>query len=142
MIDRYRDFEASTGLNTPSLLVIRDSDQHIFGVFSNVGWRKQTKDFYGTPECFVFKLFPQISFYHTSRVASNNHFIFSHPTGIGIGGDRDFHAIWIDSYLDRGHSQPSVTFRNPSLSASLDFRCQLVELWGLIPGRASFTSQK
>jgi len=48
-----------------------------------------------------------------------------------LGRSDGRYALWLDDELRIGHSSPSLTFHNETLSSTPDFDCVAVELWGL-----------
>lgn len=67
----------------PSLIIIRDENQYIFGGFASAPWETNPV-FYGTGECFVFALKPEFNVYKWTK--SNNMFMYAQRDGIAMGG--------------------------------------------------------
>jgi hypothetical protein len=61
----------------------------------------------------------------------NEYFICCKDDFLAVGGGETGFAIWLDSQLERGTSNPCATFDSPKLSGSESFVCQRVELWSL-----------
>ena len=51
------------------------------------------------------------------------------PNGLGIGGQVKHFALFLDASLDHGHSYPSATYNNTTLSKSHNFEIDVVEVW-------------
>lgn len=123
----------------PTILVVKDMQNHVFGVFAPDPWKVNHK-FYGTGETFVFKLEPsaEANSYHWnqkehSEAKRNNFFMFSTDDCIGVGGGGHF-ALWLDEDLLYGNSTKSNTFANECLSSSEVFQVLQIEVWGLSEG--------
>ena len=67
----------------PSLIIIRDENQYIFGGFASMSWEFNPV-FYGTGESFVFALKPEFHAYKWTK--SNNMFMYAQRDGIAMGG--------------------------------------------------------
>lgn len=132
-----------------SLLLIRDSDDNIFGGFAPTPWKIGGR-FHGTGEAFVFtfgkvgslspadeherqpssdtvevKVFPWTS--------SNDYFMYAENGLLAMGGGDGCHALAVHEGLLCGHSSPTPTFGNPALSEAPegDFVVKDMELWSL-----------
>ena len=114
-------------LKGPSVLVVKDTDGHIFGGFASHTWRKNVS-FFGTGECFLFSLSPKIKMY--SWTGANSQFLLAREECIGFGGGGSF-GLWLDADFETGNSNPSATFSNPALSSKTDFSVTCVEVWGM-----------
>jgi len=110
------------------LWVLKDSGGHRFGGFLPTPVHIDTgTKFYGDSNCFVFSLAPTFAVYYPS--SSNSNYFASCSAYVAFGGP-DF-AIYLDSDIDKGISKVSETFGNPSLSATENFDCVHLEVWGL-----------
>ena len=114
-------------LKGPSVLVVKDTDGHVFGGFASHTWRKNVS-FFGTGECFLFSLCPKIKMY--SWTGANSQFLLAREECIGFGGGGSF-GLWLDADFETGNSNPSTTFSNPALSSKTDFSVTCVEVWGM-----------
>ena len=111
----------------PTLLVLRDSAQHVFGYFAAKSWHV-SETFYGTGESFLFTLVPQPVVYPWAGV--NSYFQMGKTDSIMVGGGRGEFALWIHESLTRGTSHPTPTYDNECLASSVDFRISGLEVWG------------
>lgn len=132
----------------PTLLVVKDTSDHIFGAFVTGDWRNNSS-FYGTGESFLWTLSPEVHVYKWT--SSNDYFQFSDSTQIALGSgskkrhehyltektpendDNHFtkdHGLWIGSDFSVGTSQVCDTYFNRCLASSPEFRISCVELWG------------
>jgi hypothetical protein len=119
---------------SPTIMIVKDTQSHVFGVFAPDPWRNHHK-FYGTGETFVFKLEPELAFYHWNQrehsvEKRNNFFMFSTDDCIGVGGGGHF-ALWLDEDLLYGNSSRCKTFDNESLAGSESFQVLNIEVWHL-----------
>eukprot|EP01102_Stenamoeba_stenopodia_P005999 TRINITY_DN16710_c0_g1_i1.p1 TRINITY_DN16710_c0_g1~~TRINITY_DN16710_c0_g1_i1.p1 ORF type:complete len:416 (+),score=63.97 TRINITY_DN16710_c0_g1_i1:192-1439(+) len=117
----------------PTIIVVKDENDWVFGCYASTQWRRASMDYYGTSECFLFQLFPYVKFFHHTPDCSNTNFMLSDPTGLYIGGYQDFPGLWISSDLLRGCSRQTTTFRSKPLCANLDgeFKIKGIEVYGI-----------
>lgn len=122
----------------PTLIIVEDSHQHVFGGFASESWRIGPK-FIGDTKCFLFKLRP-ISEVYTATGYNDHHMYLNvnqqtMPNGLGMGGQLQNFGLWIDADFGKGHSSPgcSTYHRMPSLSAEKDFSLEHMEVWALGP---------
>ncbi|CAL5224680.1 g7404 [Coccomyxa viridis] len=117
-----------------SVLVVRDTQQHIFGCFTSESWRVAPR-YYGTGESFVFQTQPkaQMWAWHQRRMAlaRNDFFQFGRPDSLALGGAPQY-ALYLDGDLQFGSSGTSDTFGSPCLASNAEFEIGRVELWGLV----------
>ncbi|VDN97098.1 unnamed protein product [Rodentolepis nana] len=141
----------------PSALLIKDTTEHVMGAYLNCHPQVHIGSFYGTGETFVFHWIPTSSSttprtedIPTSKNVTENSqscrnfcfkkYAWSGKNSFFISGDSDVlavgcsdgrSALWIDSSLNRGRSEPCETFDNPELTPSEDFFIYALELWSL-----------
>lgn len=112
----------------PTVLLVMDSNRHVFGAFAAAKWELQPRlKYFGSAEAFVFTVLPEFRVYKASR--ANDHYQLAARDSLAIGGGGGF-AIWLDSDLEHGVTHESCTFGNPPLGSSEDFEIIGVELWG------------
>ena len=87
--------------------------------------------YYGGGEAFLFKLVPEPRVYPWS--GKNRLFTCSDERSIMIGGGAGVAGLWLDSDFENGSSDTCLTFENESLSSTVDFKVDGVEVWGLTP---------
>merc|ERR1711957_657994 len=101
---------ALLGYGGPTLLIIRESKcGGMFGAYSATRW-KESKDFYGTSECFLFRLKPSLAVYK-SKFSSENYMYCNSAArskgydglahGIGFGGTSDQPRLFISECFDQ-----------------------------------------
>ncbi|OUM57283.1 hypothetical protein PIROE2DRAFT_29108, partial [Piromyces sp. E2] len=126
-------YERSTaGYGNAQILVIRDTDDNIFGAFTSEPFRKNS-GFYGNGETFLWKIEPSIE--KTNRLKlylwkqTNYFFINSTNDYVSVGSGGGKFGLWFDQQMLHGRSQVCETFRNDVLSTSEEFQILDIELW-------------
>nr|XP_039255133.1 nuclear receptor coactivator 7-like [Styela clava] len=122
---------------TPSILVISDFEDNVFGAFSTSLPKIRSHRFIGTGESFVFTLKPKLTIYSWSE--RNEYFMNCGKDYLTIGGSNKSKtlneteqlgtALWIDDDLKFGRSMKCETFNSDILSSEEDFKIAEVELW-------------
>ena len=137
----------------PSLLVVLDTDGHLFGGYAPLAWHVSSH-YFGTGEAFLFSAHPQWRVYPWS--GANTLYQLGSSDSIAFGGGGQF-GLWLDQVptchhrhhcprvtgvhvpptsprvtqaFEHGSSGRSDTFGNEPLSASADFRVLRIEVWG------------
>ncbi|KAI4811096.1 hypothetical protein KUCAC02_014017 [Chaenocephalus aceratus] len=113
-------------LESPVLLVIKDTHKKVFGAFSSDPF-KVSKYCYGTGETFLFSFNPDFQAYKWS--GENSYFVGGNLESLQIGGGGGGFGLWLDSDLYHGSSFSCPTFNNESLSTKEDFIVQDLEVW-------------
>lgn len=138
---------ALLGYSGPTLLIVRAVSGAIFGAFTASAW-KESKDFYGNTDCFLFSLSPVTAVYRPSGNQRNymycNSFARSRgydrqAHGIGFGGSVDEPRLFLtESFDDCRAGARDLTFENGSLLPPLPsgaqqstFEIDVVEVWGV-----------
>jgi len=137
------------GYAGPTLMIIRASDhpEGIFGAFSPHTW-KESKDFFGNCDCFLYQLEPITQVYYHQRMENN--FVYCNPEarskgydqqahGLGFGGNCQQPRLFISENLDGCiASSADLTFENGALLPALEgrqekehFDLQTLEVWGV-----------
>lgn len=139
---------ALLGYGGPTLLILRDVQNHaVFGAFTASPW-KESKDFYGNSDCFLYQIAPITAVYRPT--GNNGHFMYcnSHARsrgydqqahGIGFGGTVDQPRLFLDETFDHCMaSNQDLTFDNGLLlpktaSGALQkqFEIESLEVWGV-----------
>jgi len=113
----------------PTLIVVEDSNHHVFGCYASEPWVKTNQEYYGNGESFLFKIKPVCKVFKWSKI--NDYFMFSSKDFISMGGGGDGYGIWLDSDFDNGSTATCETFLNEPLSATEQFRVLRVEVWSI-----------
>lgn len=126
----------------PALLVLKDTDGHIFGGYSSESWAPRGT-FYGSSECFLFTTEPALQVFHsTSSTSYNDNFMYLNmgqetlPNGLGMGGQFDYFGLWLSSDFGEGHSKAEPkcsTYGSSQLSARTQFSFSDLEVWCIGP---------
>ncbi|XP_030301813.1 oxidation resistance protein 1 isoform X4 [Calypte anna] len=119
-------YRAMLGLDTPVLLVIKDSDGQVFGALASEPF-KVSDGFYGTGETFMFTFSPDFEVFKWT--GDNMFFIKGDMDSLAFGGGGGEFALWLDGDLYHGRSHSCKTFGNHTLSKREDFTIQDIEIW-------------
>lgn len=145
------------GYGGPTLLIIKEVEGGgIFGAFTSTKW-KETKDFYGNSDCFLFQLQPNVKVMRP-RGRGGNNFMYCNSEsrsrgydgqahGIGFGGTVDKPRLFIPESFDGCIASASdLTFEGGSLLPPLKpnkddftfgltnrkyFDIESLEVWGV-----------
>lgn len=110
----------------PTILVLQDQRDNLFGAFCSASWRK-TGDIYGNGRSFVFTLRPQMKAFPWSGL--ENSFMYSRRDAVFIGGGKKGIALCLQLDERRGFTQPCDTFDSPALATRGEFECEVCEVW-------------
>ncbi|XP_072459390.1 oxidation resistance protein 1 isoform X4 [Notamacropus eugenii] len=119
-------YRTMLGLDTPVLMVIKDSDGQVFGALASEPF-KVSDGFYGTGETFVFTFSPEFEVFKWT--GDNMFFIKGDMDALAFGGGGGEFALWLDGDLYHGRSHSCKTFGNHTLSKKEDFFIQDIEIW-------------
>ncbi|KAM6410928.1 oxidation resistance protein 1 isoform 11-T13 [Pluvialis apricaria] len=119
-------YRTMLGLDTPVLLVIKDSDGQVFGALASEPF-KVSDGFYGTGETFMFTFSPDFEVFKWT--GDNMFFIKGDMDSLAFGGGGGEFALWLDGDLYHGRSHSCKTFGNHTLSKQEDFIIQDIEIW-------------
>ncbi|XP_067622474.1 MTOR-associated protein MEAK7 isoform X2 [Eurosta solidaginis] len=119
-----------------TLLVIEDEDHYLFAGFSPESWSLKS-NFYGNESSMLYTLSPAMRCF--TSTGYNDHYQYLNlnqqtmPNGLGMGGQFNYWALWIDSNYGQGQSSEScTTYRDyVQLSKRKDFRICNLEAWGV-----------
>jgi TLD len=134
---------ALLGYGGPTLLILRSAEGALFGAFTGSSW-KESKDFYGNTDCFLFRVLPRVAVYRPSGTEANfmycNSFARSRgydnqAHGIGFGGTVNEPRLFIAEAWDTcSASSRDLTFENGPLLGSgggQQFDLEALEVWGV-----------
>ncbi|KAG7331682.1 hypothetical protein KOW79_005651 [Hemibagrus wyckioides] len=113
-------------LDCPVLLVIKDMNDQVFGVFSTHPFRV-SEHYYGTGETFVYTFSPEIKVFRWT--GENSYFVKGNLDSLQIGGGGGHIGLWLDADLYHGTTSKCSTFNNQPLSSQQDFTVQNLEVW-------------
>ena len=136
-----RLMHALLGYGGPTLVVIRSKDiskkcaSGLFGAFNGFPWDRESGDFYGNSDCFLFRLGPDpMGVYRPKGKGGENesNFMFFNPEarskgydqlawGIGFGGTAQEPRLYIDEMLDGSTARDKdLTFQDGPLLSNND----------------------
>ena len=139
---------ALLGYSGPTLLVTQATNDGIFGAFTASSW-KESKDFYGNSDCFLFQVLPCLSVYRPRGGGANYMYCNSEARsrgydglahGIGFGGTTDEPRFFISESFDGCiASSQDLTFETGPLLPrheesdirSKYFEIDNLEVWGV-----------
>lgn len=110
----------------PSIVVVKDLDDNIFGAFCSASWKK-SESVFGNGRSFVFTLRPRMHVYAWSGV--NDSFMYGRRDALFIGGGKQGTALCVQLDDEQGFTQPCDTFNSPPLCERENFQCAAVEVW-------------
>ncbi|XP_048009548.1 nuclear receptor coactivator 7 isoform X2 [Megalobrama amblycephala] len=116
-------------IDRPVLMVIKDSDNQVFGAFSSDPF-KVSSYCYGTGETFLYSFSPEFQIFRWS--GENSYFVRGFLDSLQMGGGGGPFGLWLDADLYRGSSYSCDTFCNRPLSLHHDFTIQDLEVWTFI----------
>lgn len=119
---------------TPTLFLIRDTANCVFGGFSRTPWSMQRDRYYGTAGSMVFT-FKNGMIQAYNGTNNNNYYCLTSEDSFAMGGGGNF-AIYLDGDFLRGTSGQCATFESPCLASAEDFDCDAFEMYALLPGDA------
>uniref|UniRef100_T1JNM3 TLDc domain-containing protein n=1 Tax=Strigamia maritima TaxID=126957 RepID=T1JNM3_STRMM len=135
----------------PTLLVIKTTNNEIFGAYCSTSWKERnTKDeggqrhtYFGTGETFLFTISPNSRKYQWVGVngyQGDGSAVHSHATELFMAGDSKMltigggngQGILLDEDIRFGRTETCQSFNNPPLSSAHDFECKVVEVFGFV----------
>ena len=130
------------GYAGPTLIIIQ-SGTSIFGAFTVSPW-KESKEYYGNHDCFLYQLAPKMAVYRPTGNAQNfmycNSFARSRgydqqAHGIGFGGTVDQPRLFLAESFDNCRAAPQdMTFESGRLldeNKGSTFEIDTLEVWGV-----------
>jgi len=113
----------------PTLLIVKDSNQFVFGAYVTAEWKFQPNPF-GDNKMFLYTIHPSPEVFH-ALPESNEHFIkLTQVTGFKIGDGSEGPGLHIDNELWKGYTNHSSTYNNGILASGQEFAVMAMELWG------------
>jgi len=114
-----------------SILIVETTKGGLFGGFTSVPWKITTK-YYGTGECFLFKIDSDGKVINYPWSLQNEFFMYSSADQVAMGGGADGFGFIIDKDFITGSTHPCPTFQNPSLTdeEGTSFKILNAECWG------------
>lgn len=133
---------ALLGYAGPTLIIIQ-SGNSLFGAFTASPW-KESKEYYGNHDCFLYQLSPKMAVYRPTGNASNFMYCNSYARsrgydqqahGIGFGGTVDQPRLFLAESFDNCRAAPQdMTFESGRLldnTKGSTFEIDTLEVWGV-----------
>ncbi|KAL9181128.1 hypothetical protein ACHAXT_009933 [Thalassiosira profunda] len=136
------------GYGGPTIILIRSKGASVFGAYTATPW-KESADFYGNSECFLFRLGPDTMSVYPAKGGSSSAQYFNPESrskgydglahGIGFGGSSESPRLFIDEVIDNCQAaSEDLAFEKgpllsglPSSSSSSHFEVEAMEAWGV-----------
>ncbi|GAB9467473.1 Oxidation resistance protein [Globisporangium polare] len=119
-------FYAKLADKGPTILVVQDTRDNIFGAFCSTSWKHSTS-IYGNGRSFVFTLRPQMRVFPWSGLESS--FMYSRKNTVFVGGGKKGIALCLQLDEMRGFTKQCETFDSPPLADRENFDCEICEVW-------------
>ncbi|ORX52072.1 TLD-domain-containing protein [Piromyces finnis] len=114
----------------PCIIVLKSSEDEIFGAFITEAFDPSNKGFFGTPECFLWKA-DKYQFKKFSATHINQYFMVAESNFIAMGGGNGNFGFYLDEDIQFGYTSKCDTFENETLTKDNEFECYGCEIWGL-----------
>jgi len=114
----------------PCIIALKNSENEIFGAFTSEPFDPLNHGFFGTPECFLWKL-NDYQFKKYPATHCNQYFMLADPTFIAMGGGNGNFGFFLDEDIQFGYSSNCETYNNEILTEENEFECYGCEIWGL-----------
>ncbi|OUM57377.1 hypothetical protein PIROE2DRAFT_28581, partial [Piromyces sp. E2] len=114
----------------PCIMVLKSSDGEIFGAFLSKAFDPSKQNFFGTPECFLWKA-DQYQFIKYKATNLNQYFMLADTDFIAMGGGNSNFGLYLDENIQYGYTSTCDTFENDILTKNNKFECYGCEIWGL-----------
>ncbi|KAI8992720.1 TLD-domain-containing protein [Trametes punicea] len=129
---RCQDFKGS------ALLIVRDSNNAIFGAWMGEGIHPSKGAYYGSGESFLWQLVAKDRVRVFKWTGKNDYVALCEPDYISFGGGDGHYGLWLDETLSDGSSARCPTFDNeplcspgPRQGETVTFECVGLEVWGI-----------
>ncbi|KAI0365830.1 TLD-domain-containing protein [Pilatotrama ljubarskyi] len=129
---RCQDFKGS------ELLIVRDSNNAVFGAWMGEGIHPSKGAYYGTGESFLWQLVGKDRVRVFKWTGKNDYVALCEPDYISFGGGDGHYGLWLDETLSDGSSARCPTFDNeplcspgPRQGETVTFECVGLEVWGI-----------
>jgi len=113
----------------PCVVVLKNSENEVFGAFVSEPFDPSSRGFFGTPECFLWKS-KKYQFKKYSATGLNQYFMLADPTFIAMGGGNGNFGLYLDEDIQFGYTSTCDTFDNEILTEDNEFECYGCEIWG------------
>lgn len=122
--------------DTGYVLIIKDTDNNIFGAYCNTTLQTKGQVFQGSCLSFVFKMQPEMEFFEGQEGGHNFQYCEQEYFFLGTGGQEGSSncALMLDKELLTGHSYKCASYASEALhnGTGSKFTCSTLELYVLI----------
>ncbi|KAI0665525.1 TLD-domain-containing protein [Trametes maxima] len=129
---RCQDFKGS------ALLVVRDTNDAVFGAWMGEGVHPSKGSYYGSGESFLWQLSGNDRVRVYKWTGKNDYVALCETDYLSFGGGDGHYGLWLDETLSDGSSARCPTFDNEPLCSSgprqgetVTFECVGLEVWGI-----------
>jgi TLD len=111
---------AILGYGGPTLFVIQSVSGGIFGAYTGTSW-KESKDFYGNTDSFLYQLVPQTIIYRPKQRGSDgNNYMYCNSAARSRGYDQQAHGIGFGGTVSQPRLFISENFDDGCMASSQD----------------------
>lgn len=121
-----------------TLVVMRDSNDVLFGVWLGDGVHPTKGSYYGSGESFLWSFRPDEQLRVYKWTGKNDYVALCEPEYLSFGGGDGHYGLYLDNTLMDGSSARCPTFNNEPLCSAgprqgdnVTFECVGLEVWGV-----------
>ena len=112
-----------------SILVIKDSENNIFGAYASEAFAPKNT-FFGTAECFLFTFYNENRIHVFNTTGINDHYMYCDNNQLCFGCSDDYFSLALTNDLLDGYSKNTKTYNNDCLNKNDKFTILKLDLWG------------
>jgi hypothetical protein len=118
----------------PTLMIIRTTDDAIFGAFASTSWAETEGGWVGNGDSFVFTLHPKMAIFYATGKNENFMYLDQNEHGLGLGGKVGRFGLGLAPDMETLTYHEDVdTFDLPAMPGGSNFEVEHIEVWGLGP---------
>jgi len=126
------EFLARICYKGPTIIVVKDTDGHMFGAHASSSWCNTEDGWIGNGESFLFSIVPKMAVFDSTGKDEN--FMRLNEEGLAMGGSQGNFGLSISSDLESGECSGDIdTFATIQLAGAASFQIMHLEVWGLGP---------
>ncbi|KAF7799183.1 hypothetical protein EIP86_010414 [Pleurotus ostreatoroseus] len=121
-----------------ALLIVRDSNEAVFGAWMGEGIKMSKGSYYGSGESFLWRITPDNQLRVFKWSGKNDYVALCESEYISFGGGDGHYGLYLDDTLSDGSSARCPTFDNeplcspgPRQGEAITFECVGLEVWGV-----------
>lgn len=129
----FSTFLSSVKNKGPTIVVVKSEYGDVFGGYASQSWAVKRRGFFGTGECFLFRiaLAGKVDSVAWRWTGMNDDFMMCTIDSIAMGCGENAFGFYLGEDFLRGNSSHCATFGNERLTSEADFGILAVEVWGL-----------